>query len=271
MFYEKKEVAKDLIENMVTAKRIETSLNLNIKDGTRNYSKSTDSGSDPDDSNNNNTIITQQSEQTKNTKPQGQIRAGLRSLYLDKPVRVKFVNHSGKEVQLYWINFVGECEKAFKILDGKSEVVDTFETHPWIAANARNKKVSHAFTIGNNLVYYPLMGPNGGKYAVAEIRKAPEKLADLISRPNGTEVLVKFINRTSRPAYLEMVNPEGDRELKHTLEAGQSWTTCTQEKTFWITTMDQETDEGLLLNYGWYYSPVKTRMKKERCYITDYI
>ena len=33
--------------------------------------------------------------------------------------------------------------------------------------------------------------------------------------------------------------------------------------------MDRETDEGLLLNYGWYYSPVKTRMKKERCYITD--
>ena len=65
------------------------------------------------------------------------------------------------------------------------------------------------------------------------------------------------------------ISSTGDRELKHTLAAGQSWTTSTQEKTFWITTMDQETDEGLLLNYGWYYSPVKTRMKKERCYITD--
>jgi von Hippel-Lindau disease tumour suppressor protein. len=107
------------------------------------------------------------------------VRAGLRSLYCDKPVRVKFVNHSGKEVQLYWINYVGECEKAFKILDGKSEVIDTFETHPWIAANARNKKVSHAFTVGNNLVYYPLLGPNGGKYAVAEIRKAPGNFAIL--------------------------------------------------------------------------------------------
>ena len=50
------------------------------------------------------------------------VRAGLRSLYCDKPVRVKFVNHSGKEVQLYWINFKGECEKAFKIADGKSNV-----------------------------------------------------------------------------------------------------------------------------------------------------
>ena len=81
--------------------------------------------------------------------------------------------------------------------------------------------------------------------------------------------MVKFINRTSRPAYLEMMNREGDRELKYTLAAGQSWTTATEEKTYWITTMDRETDEGLLLNYGWYYSPIKTRMKKERCYITD--
>lgn len=96
-----------------------------------------------------------------------------------------------------------------------------------------------------------------------------EKLADLVSKPNGVEVVVKFINRTSRPAYLEMVSSTGDRELKHTLPAGQSWTAVTQEKTYWITTMNQDTDEGLLLNYGWYYSPIKTRMKKERCYITD--
>ena len=47
------------------------------------------------------------------------VRAGLRSLYRDKPVRVKFVNLSGREVQLYWINYIGECEKAFKITDGK--------------------------------------------------------------------------------------------------------------------------------------------------------
>ena len=142
---------------------------------------------------------------------------------------------------------------------------------PWIAANARNKKVHHAFTINNNLVYYPVLGPSGGKYTVAEIRKAPEKMADLVSKPNDVDVTVKFINRTSRPAFVEMVNSEGDRELKHTLGAGQSWTVVAQEKTYWIATMNQETDEGLLLNYGWYYSPLKTRMKKERVYITDYI
>ncbi|XP_057291478.1 uncharacterized protein LOC130614099 isoform X2 [Hydractinia symbiolongicarpus] len=243
-------------------------LNDDKKKKRQKHCQSTDSGSEQDDQNGN--IQAAIPEQPKK-KPQGQIRAGLRSLYCDKPVRVKFVNHSGKEVQLYWINYVGECEKAFKILDGKCEVIDTYETHPWIAANARNKKVHHAFTIGNNLVYYPILGPNGGKYTVAEIRKAPEKLADLISKPNNIEVMIKFINRTSRPAFLEMINSEGDRELKYTLAAGQSWTVATQEKTYWITTMDRETDEGLLLNYGWYYSPVKTRMKKERCYITDYI
>ena len=96
-----------------------------------------------------------------------------------------------------------------------------------------------------------------------------EKLADLASKPNGIEVAVKFINRTSRPAYLETINNEGDRELQHTLNPGGSRTVITEEKTYWIATMNRDTDEGLLLNYGWYYSPVRTRMKKERCYITD--
>ncbi|XP_065676206.1 uncharacterized protein LOC100196999 isoform X2 [Hydra vulgaris] len=235
---------------------------LSEKDLTR--CKSPDSGSDGDDK-----YALQ--EDKKKSQPQGEIRAGLRSLFSDKPVRVKFVNLTGKEVQLYWINYVGECEKAFKLLDGKCDVIDTFETHPWIAANARNKKVHHAFTIGNNLVYYPILGPNGGKFAVAEIRKAPEKLAELASNPNGVEVTVKFINRTSCRAFLEIIKEDGERELKHTLKAGETFTTVTQEKTYWISVMDKETDEGLLLNYGWYYSPMKTRMKKERCYITDYI
>jgi len=233
-------------------------------------STSTDSGSEIDEVTVADSVEIQSSE-LQQKSPKGQIRAGLRSIYSDKPVRVKFVNHSGKEVQLYWINFVGECEKAFKILDGKSEVIDTYETHPWIAANARNKKVHHAFTICNNLVYQPMPGPQGGKYTLAEIRKAPEKLADLTSKASDVEVTVKFINRTTRTAFLEMVNQDGDRELRYTLEAGQASTVVTQEKTYWITTMNRETDEGLLLNYGWYYSPIKTRMKKERCYITDYI
>ncbi len=88
-------------------------------------------------------------------------------------MRVKFVNHSGREVQLYWINYIGECEKAFKIADGKSEIIDTYESHPWFAANARNRKVHHAFTVNSNLVYYPTVGVDGGRYSVAEIRKAP--------------------------------------------------------------------------------------------------
>ena len=86
---------------------------------------------------------------------------------------MKFVNHSGREVQLYWINYHGECEKAFKIADGKNEVIDTYESHPWVAANARNRKVHHAFTINSNLVYYPTISIDGGRYSVAEIRKAP--------------------------------------------------------------------------------------------------
>ena len=96
---------------------------------------------------------------------------------------MKFVNHSGREVQLYWIDYHGECEKAFKIADGKSEIIDTYESHPWVAANARNRKVHHAFTINSNLVYYPTIAIDGGRYSVAEIRKAPGKSFELFCWP----------------------------------------------------------------------------------------
>ena len=72
----------------------------------------------------------------------------------------------------------------------------------------------------------------------------PEKLTDLVSKSSDVEVKVKFINRTTRSAYLEMVNQDGDRELMFTLEAGQSYTATTLEKTYWFATMNRETDEG---------------------------
>jgi len=225
----------------------------------------TDSGSEIDDLNNASASNRQQQQ------PLGQVRAGLRSLSSDKPVRVKFVNHSGREVQLYWINYHGECEKAFKIADGKNEIIDTYESHPWVAANARNRKVHHAFTINSNLVYYPTISIDGGRYSVAEIRKAPEKLTDLQSKPSDIAVTVKFVNRTSRPAFIDCINNEGSRELRQTIEAGKEWTVSTFEQTYWVATTNRETDEGLLVNYGWFYSPKKSKSKRERVIITDYI
>eukprot|EP00112_Aurelia_sp_Birch-Aquarium-sp1_P003318 Seg1370.13 transcript_id=Seg1370.13/GoldUCD/mRNA.D3Y31 product="von Hippel-Lindau disease tumor suppressor" protein_id=Seg1370.13/GoldUCD/D3Y31 len=223
----------------------------------------TDSGSELDDQN--------AAATTRQGQPLGQVRAGLRSLSSDKPVRVKFVNHSGREVQLYWINYHGECEKAFKIADGKSEIIDTYESHPWVAANARNRKVHHAFTVNSNLVYYPTVGVDGGRYSVAEIRKAPEKLTDLLSKPSDIAVTLKFVNRTSRAAFIECIDYEGNRELRQTIEAGKEWTVSTFEQTYWVATANRETDEGLLVNYGWFYSPKKSKSKRERVIITDYI
>ena len=75
-----------------------------------------------------------------------------------------------------------------------------------------------------------------------------EKLTDLVSKSSDVEVQVKFINRTTRAAYLEVINQDGDRELKFALEGGQSYTTTTLEKTYWFATMNRETDEGKRLS-----------------------
>ena len=80
---------------------------------------------------------------------------------------------------------------------------------------------------------------------------------------------MKFVNRTSRAAFLECINYEGNRELRQTIEAGKEWTVSTFEQTYWVATANRETDEGLLVNYGWFYSPKKSKSKRERVIITD--
>jgi len=98
-----------------------------------------------------------------------------------------------------------------------------------------------------------------------------EKLTDLQSKPSDIAVTVKFVNRTSRPAFIDCINNEGSRELRQTIEAGKEWTVSTFEQTYWVATTNRETDEGLLVNYGWFYSPKKSKSKRERVIITDYI
>ncbi len=80
---------------------------------------------------------------------------------------------------------------------------------------------------------------------------------------------VKFVNRTSRSAFIELVDSDGNRELRQTVEAGKEWTVSTFEHTYWVATANRETDEGLLVNYGWFYSPKKSKSKRERVIITD--
>ena len=90
-----------------------------------------------------------------------------------------------------------------------------------------------------------------------------------MSKPSKVEVAVKFVNKTARPANIEWIDHNGNRELRKIIEPGQDWTVETHEQTYWIAIGNKETDEGLLLNYGWYYSPRKSKSKRERVFITD--
>ena len=97
-----------------------------------------------------------------------------------------------------------------------------------------------------------------------------DKLKDLASeKDNDVEVKVKFINRSKKTVQLVWVDYKGKWEKKKVLAPGKCFTTKTYEGNSWIAHEVQDDDEGLFLNYGFFYSPWKSRLSKERVIITD--
>lgn len=80
---------------------------------------------------------------------------------------------------------------------------------------------------------------------------------------------VKFINRSRRTVQLVWVDHKGKWHNKKTLAPGKCYTTKSYECNCWIAHDEQDEDEGMFLNYGFFYSPWKTRLNKERVIITD--
>ena len=89
---------------------------------------------------------------------------------------MKFVNLSAYEVQLYWVNFVGEYEKRSNIVAGEFKMVDTYETHPWVARIPGDAQTCNTYIINNNFVYHSIPGNTAEDFVIAEIKKAPGKI-----------------------------------------------------------------------------------------------
>ena len=97
-----------------------------------------------------------------------------------------------------------------------------------------------------------------------------EKVKDLCSeKDNNVEVKVKFINRSKKKVQLVWVDYKRKWERKKLLAPGKCYTTKTYEGHCWVAHDEYDDNEGLFMNYGYHYSPWKTRQSKERVIITD--
>ena len=83
------------------------------------------------------------------------------------------------------------------------------------------------------------------------------------------KVKVKFINRSKKHAQLVYVDHKKKWEKKKVLAPGKCFTTDSYEGKCWVAYDKEDEDEGLYMNYSFFYSPWKTRLSKERVIITD--
>ena len=97
-----------------------------------------------------------------------------------------------------------------------------------------------------------------------------EKVKDLSSEKNNdVEVKVKFVNRSKRKVQIVWIDHKRRWEKKKVLKPGKCYTTKSYEGNCWVAHDEQDEDEGLFLNYGYFYSPWKTRKAIERVIITE--
>lgn len=77
---------------------------------------------------------------------------GHRSITSRQQAYVRFFNKSGRQVELIWINYLGEYNK-YRILNEFDYVdINTFKTHPWFALDHLTKERLH---IDKSFVYHP--------------------------------------------------------------------------------------------------------------------
>lgn len=97
----------------------------------------------------------------------------------------------------------------------------------------------------------------------------PEDLQSEKNSIDNVAVKVKFINRSKKTAQLVWINHRGKREKQKAIAPGKCYTTTSYECHYWIAHDVQNPDDELYLNYAFFYSPWKTKKKKERVLITQ--
>ena len=63
----------------------------------------------------------------------------MKTKHSKHPVTVKFINKTNDKVKLYWVDHKGKFKKQEKIKEGRIEVIQTYETHPFCAEGKKGR------------------------------------------------------------------------------------------------------------------------------------
>lgn len=74
----------------------------------------------------------------------------LRSIRWSNPIKVEFVNESGRPVKVFWVNYQGKEECYYGLAPGQSYTQRTFATHPWRVRDMFDGKVLAEIVAGES-------------------------------------------------------------------------------------------------------------------------
>ncbi|XP_046843581.1 uncharacterized protein LOC124437654 [Xenia sp. Carnegie-2017] len=192
--------------------------------------------------------------------------SALRSKGQGKKIYCIFQNLTGKKVELYQIDAHGKVHRLIKLKDGKKERLEVYEGDVFVAGSTKKKM---RLLINNNTVYTAMTEKEGENTVLAHISRGPDEVDDLSSdEHNNVEVKVKFVNRSKNTVQLVLIDHKGKWLNKKVVIPGKCYTTKSYGGHKWIAHDVQDEDEGLYLNYGFFYSPWKSKLAKERVIIT---
>ncbi|KAF5280066.1 hypothetical protein FQR65_LT15103 [Abscondita terminalis] len=76
----------------------------------------------------------------------------VRSLHSRNKICIRMVNFTNRDVDIIWINFIGQYVKYGRLSNQSCIDIDTFETHPWIAIDSERKD---RLLVDKQFVYTP--------------------------------------------------------------------------------------------------------------------
>ena len=137
--------------------------------------------------------------------PRSALEEGFaRSLESKAPATIQFVNLTGKELQLFWLDFHGQRRAYGKIPAGGQVTHSTFLTHPWLVATAHGHGLAifRAHGKSSTVLIDPMAAPKLAQDAAA------------VRSTSGAATSLRFVNPTAQPVELDWIDYQGKRQKR---------------------------------------------------------
>ena len=130
------------------------------------------------------------------------------------PSQITFVNESGTEVDIYWLDYEGDRIHYATLPDGAGYSQPTWLTHPWVAVDKAGNCLGYVLSEALDQTYtiQPLELPGNGRIFFLRSTSLPDQNHDIYSvRPVGSGLQGVVTDPTAD--QLVAVSPDGSRTV----------------------------------------------------------